>query len=539
MVQTRETLVCLLMVVGITVCAYSQTVPEKELTATISGKVTLQGDAVQGVIVTLLSNEPKTYRHLMSQRGVTNANGEYRIMEVPPGTYTVVPAAGAFVAADGLRGERTVIVNKAETIENFDFSLMTGGVITGRVADVNGRPIIEEEVHLFSVREPQRISPYPAAITDDRGVYRIYGLKPGSYKVAAGREGDPGTSTSNAGAHTRTFYPAVSEIAQATAIQVSEGSEATDVNIILSRMLTTYKASGLIVDGNTGEPLPNVNYGFRRFTDIANSSRNFGATTNERGEFTLHNLPPGQYALMVGPKPGSYVRAKEVPFEIVDQDVTGILVKTSTGASLSGVLVLDGTYNKDIREAFFKTALFAMVQNESTRTAGILAIQGEVSPNGSFRIGGLPAGSATFSFGGPGRFKISRVEQNGIVQLRGVELKQGEDVTGLRIVAGYADASLTGAVQMLNGPLPPDAHINVWAIRLASSPRAGATAKIDERGQFVFDSLLPGTYEVMAAVFLPNSRDALAQTKQQVVVISGSTGNITIVLDLKPPKPTP
>jgi hypothetical protein len=415
-------------------------------------------------------------------------------MDVPPGNYTVVPAAGAFVAADGLRGERTVIVNKAETIENFDFSLMTGGVITGRVADVNGRPIIEEEIHLFSAREPQRISPYPAAVTDDRGVYRIFGLKPGSYKVAAGREGDPGTSTSKPGAHIRTFYPAVTEIAQASAIQVSEGSEATDVNITLSRLLLTYKASGRIVDGDTGEPVPNVNYGFKRVIDSTSGSRNFGATTNERGEFKLENLPPGQYALVLGQKPGSYFRGKEVPFEIVDRDVTGIVVKTTTSASVSGVLVLDGTHDKEIREQFFKTPVFAMVFNEAARTTGILGIQGEVSPNGSFRIGGLPAGTATFNFNAAGRFTVIRVEQNGIVQLRGVELKQGEEVTGLRIVAGYADASLTGAVEIVNGPVPPGGRLNVWARRLnqVTSP-SGATAKIDERGQFVFDALLPGT----------------------------------------------
>ena len=536
MVSTRQTIACVLLVLGITVCGYSQTAADES--ATISGKVTLSGNAAQGVVITLRSNEPASYRKLMNERGVTDAKGEYRIMNVPPGNYTVVPAAGAFVAADGLSGERTVIVNKAETIENFDFSLMTGGVITGRVVDADGRAIVEEEIHLFSGQRPNRLSRDPAAVTDDRGVYRIYGLKPGSYKVAAGREGDPGTSTSRVGSHVRTFYPAVTELAEATAVQVTEQSEATDINITLSRMLTTYKVSGRIVDGDTGEPLPNVNYGFRRSIDSTSESRNFGALTNERGEFKLENLPPGQYAVFVGQRSGSYFRAKDVPFAIVDRDVTGLEVRTLKGASVSGVLVLDGTYEKEIREQFLKTSVFAMVEHETTRTTR-LGVEGTIRPNGSFRIGGLAAGTATFSLGAS-RFAIVRVEQNGIVQLRGVLLKQGEDVSGLRIFVDYRDASLGGAVQLVNGPLPPDAHLNVTARRLNDvSARIGATAKIDDRGQFVFDALLPGTYEVMAAVFLPNSRGPIAQTKQQVTVISGSTSKITFKLDLKPPKPNP
>ena len=539
MISARQRILSLVVVLGITFCVYSQTGPDKESTATISGKVTLSGNAVQGVVVTLRSNEPASYRQLMNERGVTDAKGEYRITNVPPGNYTVVPTGGAFVAADGLRGERTVIVNKAETIENLDFSLMTGGVITGRVVDAQGRPLIEEEIHLFSGREPNRLSRDPAAITDDRGVYRIFGLKPGSYKVAAGREGDPGTATSQPGVHARTFYPAVSEMAQATPVQVAEESEAIDINITVSRRLTTYAASGRIVDGDTGEPIPNINYAFKRFVDSTTTSRNFGATTNERGEFKLENLPPGQYSIFVGQRPGSYLRAKDLPFEIVDRDVTGLELKTLKGASLSGVLVLDGTYDKEIREQFLKTPVFAMVDNEATRTTATFGVEGEVSPNGNFRIGGLPAGTATFRLSGS-RFTIVRVEQNGIVQLRGVGLKEDDDLTGFRIVVGYNDASLSGTVELVNGPLPPDARINVSARRINDvSIRFGATAKIDDRGQFLFDALLPGTYEVMTAAFLPNSRGLLAQTKQHVVVISGPTSNITIRLDLKPPKQNP
>src|SRR5687768_16988089 len=267
----HQAVACSLLVAAVTVCGYSQTTPPKELTATITGKVTVQGKAVAGVIISLRSTEPGSYRQLMDQRGVTNASGEYQITNVPPGNYIVAPAGGAFVVAGEAKSERSVIVNKAETIEDFDFSLMPGGVITGRVVDPDGRPVIEEEIHLFASRDERTFTPWPATITDDRGVYRIFGLKPGAYKVAAGRD-DEGGSSRRHGVHTRTFYPGISDFAEATVIQVTEGSEASNIDITVSRLLTTYTASGRIVDGVTGQPVANVGYGFARFLNEAKSS---------------------------------------------------------------------------------------------------------------------------------------------------------------------------------------------------------------------------------------------------------------------------
>ena len=454
MISTRQTIACILLIAGITVCGYAQTTPAKEITSTISGKVTVQGNAVQGVIITLRSNES---RKLLNQRGVTNANGEYRMTNVPAGSYTVLPAAASFVAASGSNGERTVIISQAETIEDFDFSLLPGGVITGKVVDPDGVPVVEEEIHLFPARDYRILSPYPTAVTDDRGVYRIFGLKPGVYKVAAGRDDDTGSSRQQAAIHSRTFYPSSRDFAEATVLDVREGTEATNIDITVGRMLTTYSASGRIVDGATGQPLPNVRYGFIHYSPTSTRHMRGRAVTNERGEFKLEDLAPGQYKFNVSLEPGSYVHVEEVRFEIVDQDITGLVIKSIAGASLSGVLVLDGTYDKEIRDKFRKTELNAFVRTEASPNSAI-GVPAAVDQNGIFKIGGLPGGNATFGFGGPNNFRIIRVERDGIVlPPRNFELKSGEDLRGFRIVAGYSDASLSGAVQIRTAPSLPTA----------------------------------------------------------------------------------
>jgi hypothetical protein len=59
--------------------------------------------------------------------------------------------------------------------------------------------------------------------TDDRGVYRIYGLAPGSYKVSVGQASSAGSAVSIMGLggsqYSKTFYPGVQEEAKATIIE--------------------------------------------------------------------------------------------------------------------------------------------------------------------------------------------------------------------------------------------------------------------------------------------------------------------------------
>ena len=363
----------------------------------------------------------------------------------------MTPAATAFVTDEGSTGDRTLIISKGETIEDVDFSLIRGGVITGRVTDADGRPVIEEDVYVFTPRDPRMGSFRPAAVTDDRGVYRIFALKPGSYTVAAGRDDIMGNSgrRPRGNLFVRTYYPGVTQAAQAKAIEVSDGSEATNVDITFSRSLTPHTASGLIVIGETGQPLPNVPVSVTQFGGQNSSiTVSRGVVTNSQGEFKLENLTPGQYSVSVQSHGDSDWRADDFRFEIVDQDVTGLVVKTVRGGSVSGVVVLEGTSDNGLREQLGKAMVIVFVATESTRNIGTPGVASKLRPDGSFRVSGLPTGNATFTLGAPMRFPLIRVERDGIIQLGGMDIKQGEDITGLRIVVGYGDASIRGTIAL-------------------------------------------------------------------------------------------
>ena len=439
MSPTRRAIACILVVAGIAVCGHAQSTSSKEPTATISGKVTFHGEGVKGAIVTLRSNEGTSFRQLTNFRGVTDAKGEYRISNVPAGKYFVGPVATAFVADVGLTGERNLTVSEGQTIENIDFSLIRGGVITGKVIDLDGRPVIEEEVYLSSPDNSQYGSPLPSAITDDRGVYRIFALRPGRYTVAAGRDDAKATPSRERGAlFRRTYYPGITDPAQATVINVSDGSEAVNVDIVLSGTLTTHTASGRVVNGANGQPVPDVECTVIRFFSPTYTSASRGPVTNSKGQFKLENLTPGQYAVSVKQE-GSDWRSEELRFEITDQDVTGLIVRTVKGGSLSGVVVLEGTADNAIREQLRDARLVVFVATEESKQRGTSGIATVLRPDGSFRIGGLPAGAATFLLDPAPRFRIVRVERDGLIHAQGFAVKQGEDVTGVRIVVGYVE----------------------------------------------------------------------------------------------------
>ena len=100
MVSSRQAIACILLIFGAAVFIHSQTVPAKGPTATVSGKVTLKGKGLPGIIVTLRElNSERNTRY----KAVTDEQGNYVVSNVSPGNYQVVPLAPAFVYADDQR----------------------------------------------------------------------------------------------------------------------------------------------------------------------------------------------------------------------------------------------------------------------------------------------------------------------------------------------------------------------------------------------------------------------------------------------------
>ncbi|HKV36438.1 MAG TPA: carboxypeptidase regulatory-like domain-containing protein [Pyrinomonadaceae bacterium] len=531
--STRQAIACIFAIFSVAITANAQSTPIKEPGATISGKVTIKGQAAPGVIVTLRQND-RAYggREYSGPKGVSDNDGNYRIENVPPGSYRISLAARAYVLAEGSERERLLIVNKGDTIEHIDFAMIRGAVITGKVIDAEGRPIVEEWVSVFTP-DNRTVNVLNNSMTDDRGFYRIYGLPAGRYRVAAGR-GEDSFSGGLPRPYRRTYHPSVSDPAQATVVEVGEGSELKDVDIMFTRTVSTYTARGRIVDGETGQPLANVDYGITRYEERGSSSRSGGYVTNSRGEFKLENLAPGKYSIPISNSRENDLRFEETQFEIVDHDVNDLVIKATKGGSISGVVVFEGVDQKT-REQFGRSWIGVSIEGAPQRSTGSNA---EVREDGSFNIRGIAGGTATFYLFGRGEsIRVDRVERDGVIQPRGLVIKDREHVTGVRVTVQYGNASLRGKIEVENGTLPADGYFYVWAKLLgtdASVRFSGSNMRpqVDARGQFVIEGLTAGTYEIEAGVYVVSSKLRYAAKNQQVVVTAGSSNTVNITVDL-------
>src|SRR6185369_8698199 len=109
-------------------------------------------------------------------------------------------------------------------------SMLPGGVITGKITDADGKPLIDQNVLLSQVDASFEAGGWNSHLhTDDRGIYRAFGLRPGKYKVSVGQ--DESLPTDPRPAYRQTFYPSVTDFAKATVIEVTAGSEATNIDI--------------------------------------------------------------------------------------------------------------------------------------------------------------------------------------------------------------------------------------------------------------------------------------------------------------------
>jgi hypothetical protein len=154
-------------------------------------------------------------------------------------------------------------------VENQNIMLTRGGVITGRVVDADGKPIIDQNVVLVPAARAQStgaagyvFSPFQFQ-TDDRGVYRIYGCPQVAISSASGKIKTAGWSWSEEAARdTRARFIEWDRRGRAKVIEVAAGDEVTGIDITLEGAAKTYEATGRIEDAVTGKPVSGATYGF-------------------------------------------------------------------------------------------------------------------------------------------------------------------------------------------------------------------------------------------------------------------------------------
>src|SRR5262245_62306190 len=234
----------------------------QEATCAITGRVTVDSQGAPGVAVALQQAAPGGPLSPPVARATTDREGAFKMTNLPAGRYYLVPLAPAYFAPSEDRmiasGKPVTLMN-GESLEGIEVKLIPGGVITGRVTTAGGAPVIGREVYTRTT-DPLTLQQLPVSSaggsrfkTDDRGVYRIYGLPAGRHIVSVRGE-TPGQAE-------WVFHPGVTEESQAGPVEVMAGKVVENVDIRLPRITRGYEARGRVIDEATGRPIPKISVG--------------------------------------------------------------------------------------------------------------------------------------------------------------------------------------------------------------------------------------------------------------------------------------
>jgi hypothetical protein len=504
----------------------------------VSGRVVLDGKASTSVEVVLLTegNERRTE----IARTSTDAEGHFRLSVEEAGRYRVMPFAPAYVSSNAESVAKVITVAPGEEIKDVDFALVPGGVITGHVLTPDGRPAIAERIMVMPVAQPDQTRPalnLPNAIleTDDRGIYRVFGLPPGRYVVSAGTGGESVAADVNNRrfSYPRTFAPNVIEEAKATVVEVATGGETANVDITLSRRAESFTASGRIIDARTSQPLAGVTFGYAASRE---SGRISGAPvrdlqTDAEGKFVIPKLTPGRYVVFVSSSRDSNAYSEMLPFEVTKGDVTDLELIAEQGSSLSGTVVVEGATEANILGKLTGVSLANILyQPELIWTASEMPV---INPDGSFRFNGLRPGKLKIVDNAqrlPRGFSVLRVERDGVAQRDGIDIPgDGGNIANVRIVMAYGNGSVRGHVTV-KSELPVGSPLFVFA-RRADSPSITASTQTDARGSFILEWLAPGEYE-LAVGTRGQGGMRLSAARQTVRVSNNATAEASLVFEI-------
>ena len=232
---------------------------------------------------------------------MTDAEGRYALTQLPAGRYHLKAKRGGYVeVAYGQRrpferGRPLELGDKA-VLQNIDFALPPGAVITGRVADEIGEPVAHVGVSLARRRYidgARRLVPESGSSTDDRGEFRIFGVPPGDYVIVA-RFQSTDLGSRDRVRYVPTYYPGTPVASEAQRVTVGPGQELPGITIALARAATA-TVRGVVRSSGQAPLRP---FRFVTAREI-NAPQAYGQSATAiaagDGSFAIAGLLPGTY----------------------------------------------------------------------------------------------------------------------------------------------------------------------------------------------------------------------------------------------------
>src|SRR5208283_999274 len=447
----------------------------------------------------------------------TDNDGRFDIRKVNPGRYAFVASHSGFISqpyqARGTSDGAILALAPGQQVNDVLFRLVRGAVITGRVIDEAGEPMVAVAVSVLqkpSAEEIEEAGPrgkkrelieLSSATTDDRSEYRVFGLKSGDYYIKAAETDGPHGPPIMDGVdwmirdllgsqYAPLFYPGVFQLDQAQAVSPRAGEE-VQADFAM-RHVKMVEVSGRIIAADGG-PATHV-YVELSVPEVGDWSQRLSAITDAKGEFTIKSVLPGSYILSAQQHDQDKYYGARQKLEVGEEKIGSITIAFGGGASIPGRIITA----RAGANALDRIHVLLLSANDDE---GALAYA-EVKKDGSFQFKDVADGSYALQVSGMenGWFvKSARMGGEDVYQ-KGAQIEKGASAGSLEIMLSSDGAQLEGSVRDKEHDQP----IAGAQVRVKFDPETpynrscSHSASTDQNGHFSFDALPPGKYRVVA-----------------------------------------
>jgi 5-hydroxyisourate hydrolase-like protein (transthyretin family) len=493
-------------------------------TGVITGRVLgNDGSPLVNARVTATEVEPRA-PNSVSRTVTTDDEGNFRLTKLQSGAYRISANADGYLSASAGATENSTRPDDQyfRPGATATITLQKGGVITGRVSNAEGQPIVAVPLSLEYVRDNYDRPMSATAVegegrTDDRGVYRFYGLRPGSYLVRAGGRVRDSRAATAFDSDAPTYHPSTTR-ESATEVRVRANEEATGVDIRY-RGERGYAIRGFISDaaGFKQQPylrlirLPAAQVGFT-----------YARVEGKSLKFEFEGLLDGEYELVAQTHGAGEEEngAASLPRRVTIKgaDVHGIEMRLIPRGSLSGRLVLDETpgicQGPQPRRPPMRLMNASLIPHRDGDEHPALE---QVRPNqqGEFALREMETGRYRFTVWLPNlEWYLRAVTVTGSTPTRpssasavdvsrdGFMLRPGDRASGLTVTLSEGAAFLSGVIVSATegGPLPERLRIYLIPAEDDSETAVLRYAETDSEAgrRFAMQNLAPGHYWLLA-----------------------------------------
>ncbi len=501
----------------------------------------------------------------------TDDDGRFQLTNLTPANYVIRVVAAGYVP-------ELVQTDMPATFyrpgENITLRMTKGGVITGRVVNQNGQPMALARVRAVRVRNeegnPVRDSVTRDWTTDDRGVYRVYGLEPGAYVVAASLTNlfrpAPSSLRSTTGQNSDaapTYHPS-STLDTATPVNVTAGNETGGVDIRY-RYEHSYAVSGTVV----GSAAPTGETSLRRTViSVTLSDAATGVTVASttivpaagNNSFNFEHVPDGAYELTAQSAPGTSNAALASPqrINVRGASVTDIVLTLTPMSSVSGRVLLEATTFTKARASCGEVSATALQETlitaakterkakQTPSLASLLPLEAQPEASGEFLLTNMSAGKYSLNVKPQSsHWYVRDIALEGPAAATGtpvqarfnvLTLKSGERVQGLIIKLAPGAASISGRVSAAAADTNLPLRLHVYAVPVkrehVDDVLRYAQAQVQPDGSFSLMHLAPDRYWLLLDAGVRNEHPFFDAKARALLRRDAERANNTV--DLQP-----